>query len=347
MSDSDDLLWLQATRLVTGGLAPEEAARVRAWICATEAGQVILRQAEATWDSAAALATVPPVAWDTAGAMRRFEEARAFEVRSRAAPVPLTATRVSRSRAASLWQAWRRPLATAATLTVFVLGGTSWLRRSSTAATGTTASDALAATAATTPRVVMLADRSQVTLAPGSTVRAAPGFGTTHRQLALEGEASFRVAPGTLPFQVRTRGVVVEDVSTAFVVRGQEADALVAVVEGAVVVGARRDTLRAGNGGVVGGAGLLAPLPPSLFRSVTEGPRGVLVFADEPLAEVAQRVSRWTGYTLEVDRDLGAHRITATFAGESPQTIIDVLATIVGASVDSTSSGWRLRRALR
>ncbi len=348
----DDLRWLEATRLVAGGLDESVVSPARAWLLSTAEGRAALEEAQLAWTEAAPLAAMPSVAWDTDQTMRRFQAARAVDaafhrsvgVAADALPARKSA-RVGFSHTVAPGGIRWWGLAAAATLAVAVIGGAMWQRLATVRADRTdVATVALSAASGAAPRAVALADGSQVTLAPGSTLRSAPGYGSEHRLLELVGDALFTVKAGPHAFQVRTGDVLVEDVSTSFVVRGRDDGVLVVVVDGAVVVGARRDTLRVGTGGMVAKDGLIAPLDRASIRSATAWPQGVLVFADEPLREVARRLSRWTGQTLRVDAALEEQPVTVTFDGESPSVMFEVLATTVGASLESTPSGWRLRR---
>jgi len=114
---------------------------------------------------------------------------------------------------------------------------------------------AMANPAGAAPRTMRLPDGSSVTLAPGSALEASRGYGTSHREVRLTGEGAFAVMPGARPFRVLLRGTVVEDVSTAFLVRPDGDGILVAVSEGAVIAGAGRDTLRQGMAAQVDSGG--------------------------------------------------------------------------------------------
>ncbi|MFY7920882.1 MAG: FecR family protein [Gemmatimonas sp.] len=342
--NEDDLRWREATRVVAGDVDQAVAARVRAWLRETAEGDALLNDAERVWAETAPVAAVPSIAWNTDLAMQRFRTARIVDgtigmSRGR------VATDVERAAGTAPVGRWRWAMAVAAAATVALTGGALWQRASSKSTADITVASTVAvgAAAGASPRSVTLADGSEVTLAPGSSLRSAPGFGSTHRLLELDGEALFMVHPGAQAFLVKARGVLVEDVSTKFVVRGREDGLLVVVTDGAVVVGARRDTLRQGTGGVVVRDGLARPASSAELRSATAWTNGALVFNDEPLDEVAQRLSRWTGHTLRVDGALKERPVTVTFDGESPSTMFHVLATTVGASLDSTSAGWRLR----
>lgn len=86
-----------------------------------------------------------------------------------------------------------------------------------------------------------LPDGTRVVLGPATTLDVAAGYGTTARQVTLDGEAYFQVVhDGARRFTVRAGPAVVHDVGTAFVVRGSTAGrVVVAVTEGVVRLEAR------------------------------------------------------------------------------------------------------------
>ncbi|MFN5203051.1 FecR family protein [Gemmatimonas sp.] len=334
MSDctaDDDLRWLQATRVVAGGLDADETARVREWLSSTPEGAAMLADAAYAWSAANGLGAMGPVEWNTEAAMRRFAEARAGDAPS---PHVVMAARGGVRVGPRLF---------AAAALVGVLVGVGWWRQSASASVPhPTGPMVLVAKGGDAPMTVTLADGSQVTLAPGSTLRSAADFGHAHRQVELTGEALFTVTRGAAPFRVRVRDVMVEDLSTAFVVRERSSAVLVTVVEGAVVVGARRDTVRAGTGGLVTAAGLVEPHGPEVARQATSWTDGRLVFDNEPLGDVVSRLSRWSGRAIEVDASLARRRVTVTFDGEPPDVMVEVLAATIGGQGRATTLGWRL-----
>jgi len=60
--------------------------------------------------------------------------------------------------------------------------------------------------------VIRLQDGTQVTIAPKSRVRYTADFGRAHRDLYLDGEAYFQVAPDSQrPLRVHTSASITED----------------------------------------------------------------------------------------------------------------------------------------
>lgn len=339
-SASDDLAWIHAARLVADDLPAEEAARLRAWLQGSADGRRAMQDADAAWRTAGPLAEPPAMAWDTAAAMQRFRAARA-ETRAPGRDAPRWVRLAGVGAAA------------AAALVVLTVRGPWRARTEATPLASTVV--VMANPAGAAPRTARLPDGSSVTLAPGSTLEGARGFGEAHRELRLAGEGAFTVAPGARPFRVRLQGTVVEDISTAFQLRPDGDGALVTVTEGAVVVGAwndnqrevLRDTLRQGMAAQVGASGAVRGLGADVVARETAWTRGQLMFADAPLGEVAQRIARWSGRPVTVAPALAARRVTVTFAGEGVEEMAQVLAATVGARAEAVGTGWRVVTAAR
>jgi transmembrane sensor len=330
----DDVAWIHAVRVVADELPSEEAARMRAWLEGSAEGRAALREADALWRAAQPLAQVTPPAWDTAAAMRRFRRARVSDPAQRSPGA-------RRSGMRGRW-GFATGLAAAALVLAVVWQGAE--RGAQGSGPATTVAVNTAAGAA--PQTVRLPDGSTVVLAPGSTLMGAPGFGAAHRELRLSGEGYFTVAPGARPFRVRLQSVVVEDLSTAFAVRPSGNDALVTVVEGAVVAGARRDTIREATAARVSTEGATQRLGADVAQRELAWTRGTLAFDEAPLAEIAERIARWSGRTVEVSPELARRRLTVTFSGEGLQEMVQVLATTLGGRAEITQGGWRLVGAL-
>ena len=189
------------------------------------------------------------------------------------------------------------------------------------------------ATAAAQRMVIRLQDGTQVTIAPKSRVRYTADYGTAHRDLYLDGEAYFQVAPDSQrPLRVHTAGSVTEDLGTAFVIRAY-ADQIateVVVAEGRVALWrARPDTIAVeAPPALVLGARDLGQLRASGDATLRRGvdvdrqlawTRGVLAFDGTPLREAVRTLGRW--YDVEIrlddaDSALAGRRFTATFTNE-------------------------------
>ena len=195
-------------------------------------------------------------------------------------------------------------------------------------------------------RTVVLSDGSEVVLAPGSRLRSRGAFGAVSRELELSGEALFTVAaadaPGTAPFN----GVDVEDLGTAFVLRTVAGRLLVSVTQGMVQVGRARTVLHEGEAQIVDSTGQVERLSATDARGSLAWTSGALLFHEEPLTAVVERLERWTGRTIVVDADLATRRLTVAFESGTPDEILDQLAAMMGARVEFLDGRWFVSRAL-
>jgi len=159
----------------------------------------------------------------------------------------------------------------------------------------------------TTPRggtyQVTLADGTKVWLNSASILRYPTNFNGSRREVELEGEAFFEVAPKKRPFLVKTRDQVVEVLGTQFNVTGysDEAEVRTTLVEGSVRI----------INSTANAASQLSPGKQSLVRGrrteiidVETEPyiawkNGYFAFPDEHISRVMNTIARW--YDIEVE----------------------------------------------
>ena len=223
------------------------------------------------------------------------------------------------------------------------------------------------ATAAAQRMVIRLQDGTQVTIAPKSRVRYTADYATAHRDLYLDGEAYFQVAPDSQrPLRVHTTRSVTEDLGTAFVVRAYDQTATeVVVAEGRVALW-RVDTTAAArargprpdapSAALVLEARDLGRLDPSGVATLRRGvdvdrqlawTRGVLAFDGTPLREAVRTLGRW--YDVEIrlddaDSALAGRRFTATFTNEPIDLVLQRIALTLGLSVERADGSVFLLR---
>jgi len=186
-------------------------------------------------------------------------------------------------------------------------------------------------------RSTVLPDGSAVTLAPRTDI--ATDFDPARRSLALSsGEAYFRVRPDkTRPFVVRTAGVTVTAVGTAFDVRSTTDRVVVTVQEGVVNVAAPRadgdgDTgpWRVGAGSQISydcqrGTARVSEVDPSRALAWREGR---LEYVSEPLSNVVADVSRYSTRPIEIgDPSVGMLTFTGTVLTRSTDDWLSALQT--------------------
>jgi transmembrane sensor len=253
--------------------------------------------------------------------------------------------------AAGVWRghsrAWRVGAGAAAILAL-VGGVVVYLPRShGTAATRHAATPTVYATGAAQTTHIQLRDGSRVVLAPMSRLSVPDDFGRRERTVTLEGQGFFDVEHrAALPFRVRARGTVAQDVGTQFDVRAYPEDTSVVVIvaEGAVSVGRATGgrATPAGEAVVVRGGerarlrdGDRVTTIDHVSLRVLDWTTGRLSFVQAPLAEIARTIGRWYGLEVRVsDPMLAGRRITADFDTRSAAEMVTTLATAVGATVE-------------
>jgi ferric-dicitrate binding protein FerR (iron transport regulator) len=187
---------------------------------------------------------------------------------------------------------------------------------------------------------VTLSDGTSMVLAPASVLTVRSGFGRSAREVTLDGEASFTVThDARLPFTIHTSWAVLRDVGTTFVVRAYQTDrgTLVAVREGAVSVASPGAptavvTLGARAAASIDGQGRLHVGGVTDADALLAWMRGRTVFNAVPLGDVVRDLSR--EFDLEIlvpDSPLARLPVTASFAEEPVEAILDDITAIVGA----------------
>ena len=187
--------------------------------------------------------------------------------------------------------------------------------------------------------VFRLTDGTEVTLNGDSRLRVRTDYGTTMRDVDLDGEAYFNVVHAATPFVVHTRRGAIRDIGTRFGVHAY-ADAKadrVAVAEGAVAV--RDIQLRAGQVASLSQAGDVRVLRNANVNNELAWTRGVLVLENLPLEEAARRIGRW--YDLDVriaESKLSQRPVTGSYSTESVAEVLTLITAAVGATYE-----WRDR----
>jgi ferric-dicitrate binding protein FerR (iron transport regulator) len=240
--------------------------------------------------------------------------------------------------------------AAAAVIVAVVLPRTS----SAPAVADATTPDVVALGAASNaPQTIWLADSTRVVLAAKSRLTTTDGYGVRHRDVQLEGEAFVTVAhrADVAPFRLRAGDAVIEDIGTAFVVRGGSRGAVtVSVTDGAVRVasaGASRDTieLRRRGAAQVDSTGALTRLPDVDPTEAVAWSQETFVVRNASLAHVADAVRSRYGITLSYDDpSLGERKVTADFGNDGAGTVAATIAATLGLDLERQGvEGYRLR----
>jgi ferric-dicitrate binding protein FerR (iron transport regulator) len=180
-----------------------------------------------------------------------------------------------------------------------------------------------------------LSDGTRVELAAGSRLWYPASFDDSIRAVSLDGEAYFAVRHDVAhPFEVRTRGGVVRDLGTAFVVRQYREDAgfEVVVTEGRIAVRARAQDAAAARDIDAGHLVRIDTVGHTEVRTVDPASylawmHGRLVFDDVPLQQVLEELSRWYDADVRVaDTTLATRRFTGVFSDEPLDSVLSALA---------------------
>jgi len=191
-----------------------------------------------------------------------------------------------------------------------------------------------------------LADGSQVTLAPNSTLGIRPDF-AAHRELVLTGEAYFDVHAVTgAPFLVRTGNVVTRVLGTRFDVTHYANDrhTRVVVTAGKVAVSAPRQVATVVVAGTMGdvtdSTAVIAVTDDA--AGATEWTQGRLRFRNVRVTDVLARLSQWYGVDFRIMDSTLAHKYVTTELGyRDTQDVVVALEHLldVTATDDSGTTG--------
>lgn len=186
-----------------------------------------------------------------------------------------------------------------------------------------------------------LPDGSRIVLGPGSEVLVAEGFGTGAREVNVRGQVLFEVVhDASAPFLVRAGGAVIRDRGTVFSVYEHPDGAIdVAVTEGSVSLtgstGAGSETvLGTGDRGRVAARGEVSVERGAATDADMAFATGSLVLVEAAMPRIAADIERWYGIRVIVDPTLADRHVTSTFAGESVDEVLDIVALTMSARVE-------------
>jgi len=236
---------------------------------------------------------------------------------------------------------WRVPLSAIAAVAVFAVGvaGFLSLRDRPTQAIAPSASR-MVATGVGVIDSLRLPDGTRVILGPRSSITIAANYGVQRRDVEVSGDAYFDVVhDASKPFTTRASGALIQDLGTRFTVRTDAADGVaVSVSQGSVLL---QGVNTNGHGIVLrpGDRGTVLPNGQTVNRRGTQEDmawmRGRLVFREAPLDEVIASLKRWYGLELKVaDESLASRHLTATFSGEPPERVLEVIRLVLGADIE-------------
>jgi transmembrane sensor len=339
-SPTEPVDWEALARYLAGESSPAEAESMRRWLEAHPDRGVLVAALDRSMNR---LAYQPPPDLDVEAALRsvraRRDEPSVRSLSNRAAGAAKRTLAPSPRRWTVLG------LRAAAVLAAIAIGaGLLWKgTRRDDSGRDTLAIAQMFTTAIGQRDSLRLPDGTRVVLGPGSRLAVDQGYGSAHREVGLRGEAYFDVQHGGAhPFTVRAGNATVRDVGTSFAVHSDPGDGVrIVVTSGAVVLkpgSASADTgvmLRQGDRGVLRAGGRVIAERGAATEEDLAWTRGQLVFRDAPIAQVRADLRRWYGIELHAaDARIADKHVTTTFAGESPQRVLQVLGLILGADVE-------------
>ncbi len=341
--------WEALARHLSGESSPDESARVEALLVERPDDRELLSALDRAMS---VMAADIPDDLDVEGALERVR-ARREQVETPTLAVhsnPLERTPAVRT-------GWRVPVPALAAAAILAIGVAGWLAvgREPVQQAADPAPRFLA-TGVGVKDSLRLPDGSHVVLGPLSSVTVALGYGDTSREVEIRGDAWFDVVHDeSKPFTVRVGGATIVDVGTKFAVRSDAPDGVtVSVAEGSVSLRAVNSAvqqgviLKAGDNGLVKSGGEVVTRRGSANPDDIAWLRGSLVFREAAIDEVKASMRRWYGLELRfADSSLASRHITATFNGESPDRVLDVLRLILGADIERRGDTAIVRPANR
>ena len=196
---------------------------------------------------------------------------------------------------------------------------------------------------------MLLPDSSVVYLNAGSTLKYAPHFGITNRNVQLDGEGFFEVRKMKIPLVLRAGNVRIKVLGTAFNVRAYAGDdqTETSLIRGKVEVevdnrpGERFLLLpsekiivkqtpknNTGKAAMQPRAVILTAITPtkdSLVAEETAWVQNRLVFQNETFASLVPRLERWYNVRIVLDSRLRNERLSGTLEIESVQKALEAL----------------------
>jgi len=291
---------------LAGELDAETAERVRAYLEATPQQRAYVAYLRASLRGE--IAGGPPDLHAARG--------RLFARLDHAAAVPAAAPfRTTRTRGIGALRGWTGYATAAVAAVLLVVGGVTLASRASHRDASTTHRYA---TRPGQRAVITLADGSEVTLAPATTVRAT--VSARGVAVSVDGEALFRVAHrADASFTVQTRNAVTRVLGTTFLVRqyGTDARTQVVVADGRVsLLGQHRTATRdavlsANTVGVVDDSGRVDVVPTASTDTYMAWTTGVLIFEQAPASRIVADLGRAYGVDVRIaDSVLARHIVT-------------------------------------
>jgi transmembrane sensor len=326
VTDSDILALLD--RYLAGECSSSEADRVREWLAADSENPVILAELERF----RSVARNRPPATSSDAAWQRAVDTLGLLETDKSAAIPLRGDRplLHRDSIKRTPRRWAAPAIlagfaiAASALVIFTTSRTAPRAPENKAREFVTARGQRAS--------IQLADGSELTLGPASTINVPADFGVTSRELTLVGEAHFDVHhDAARPFRVHTKAGTAEDLGTEFVIDAYPQNNSTQVVVASGKVALAGTALTRGQLGKLDRSGLVTVTSNVDLDSYFSWTEGRLTFRDTPMNQAIERLGRW--YDLEItiaDARVATLPLTATFKDESIAQMLKVIDLTLG-----------------
>lgn len=234
----------------------------------------------------------------------------------------------------------RRPLAMAASVALVAAAGSAWWATR----------PPIYETRVGEQQVVLLADHSRVALNTNSELEIK--YSKAERRVILDhGEALFEVSHDTArPFLVVSGDQIVRAVGTKFVVRHEDGETRVTLIEGKVQVlgpaAARRAPLAVLNPGqrIIVTADAGASLDTPSLDAAIAWRRGEIVFDNTTLIDAAEELNRYSDDHLVIaDPRLASLRVSGVFSTKDVPEVAKAFATLYGLKVEQDGKDYKLK----
>lgn len=318
------------SRYVAGACTSDEVRAVERWLEEDPGRRAYVDELRAAWEQAEEI----PAEWNTDAAWIRLSEAMRRETALVSEDRPARPPRRPPPARLRRGAMRRKVYAYAALLVVSAVAVTVLYRTLDLAPPG---EEIVQRTQTGERKQLRLADGTEVWLNAGSDLHHPRDFVGDERVVRLEGEAYFDVAPDAgRPFVLYAGGAVTRVLGTAFGVRAypEEERVQVVVEEGRVLFeplqaqdGHAGALLERGHRATLGVDGVVAVAPVADAGPYVAWKDGRLVFEETPFGEALPRLERWYGFEGRIaDESLAARPLSAAFAEESFEEVLDVLA---------------------
>jgi transmembrane sensor len=195
---------------------------------------------------------------------------------------------------------------------------------------------------------ISLPDGSVISLNAGSKISYKKGFGLTHRDISLKGEAYFEVKNNTaLPFIIETSEASIKVTGTKFNVKAykDKSEIRVTVTEGSVELyetgqPAKEATLRAGETGTFDKTMKVIKKQAVLNLNDIAWKTRIMDFSNTPLAEVGDILSNTYHTEVVIDPAVQHCSITVRFENQDLPAVLTVLKSTLDLSI--TTDGDRI-----